>query len=38
MTDEKRENEIKKLQEKCEEYLNGWKRAKADYINLKKDN
>ncbi len=22
---------------KCQEYLDGWKRAKADYDNLKKD-
>ncbi|PIS41194.1 MAG: nucleotide exchange factor GrpE [Candidatus Kerfeldbacteria bacterium CG08_land_8_20_14_0_20_42_7] len=26
-----------KWQERAEEYLNGWKRAKADYINLKKE-
>lgn len=25
------------LQQKCDEYLNGWKRALADYENLKKD-
>lgn len=25
------------LHKKCEEYLNGWKRAKADYQNLKKE-
>ena len=38
------EEEIKKIEEKLaecqkqsEEYLNGWKRAKADFINLKKD-
>lgn len=29
--------EIEKLQAQCEEYLNGWKRAKADYANLKKE-
>jgi len=36
--------DLKKLQEeldlckkKRDDYLNGWKRAKADYINLKKD-
>ncbi|MDD5341709.1 MAG: nucleotide exchange factor GrpE [Patescibacteria group bacterium] len=29
--------EIEKLQKQCDEYLNGWKRAKADYINLKKE-
>lgn len=27
---------IESLQNKCQEYLNGWKRAKADYENLKK--
>ena len=31
------DNELKKLQKKCDEYLNGWKRAKADYLNLKKE-
>jgi molecular chaperone GrpE len=30
-------NEIDELKAKCEEYLNGWKRAKADYLNLKKE-
>ncbi len=33
-------NEVKELEvlkKKAEEYLNGWKRAKADYINLKKE-
>ena len=25
------------LEKKCEEYLNGWKRAMADYQNLVKD-
>ncbi len=29
--------EIEKLQTQCEEYLNGWKRATADYQNLKKE-
>jgi molecular chaperone GrpE len=29
--------EIEKLQKQVDEYLNGWKRAKADYINLKKE-
>lgn len=29
--------EIGKLKSLTEEYLNGWKRAKADYLNLKKD-
>ena len=31
------DNEVEALQKQCEEYLNGWKRAKADYINLKKE-
>lgn len=31
------ENEIEKLKKECDEYLNGWKRAKADFINYKKD-
>lgn len=30
-------NELVELKTKCEEYLNGWKRAKADYLNLKKE-
>ncbi len=30
-------NEIEILQKQCEEYLNGWKRAKADYINFKNE-
>lgn len=29
--------DLKMLQDKCDEYLNGWKRAKADYLNLKKE-
>ena len=29
--------EIKKLQKEKEEYLTGWQRAKADYVNLKKE-
>jgi len=29
--------EIKKLQKEKEEYLTGWQRAKADYVNLQKD-
>lgn len=29
--------EVEKLKNLSEEYLNGWKRAKADYLNLKKD-
>jgi molecular chaperone GrpE len=29
--------ELEQLKAQCDEYLNGWKRAKADYINLKKE-
>lgn len=29
--------EVKKLQKEKEEYLTGWQRAKADYINLQKE-
>ena len=37
--DEKNNNtiEIEALRKQSEEYLNGWKRSKADYLNLKKD-
>lgn len=31
------ENNIEQLKKQAEEYLNGWKRAKADYLNLKKE-
>ncbi len=31
------QDQLEELQAKCEEYLNGWKRAKADYANLRKD-
>ena len=34
---QKTPDELEKLQQKCDEYLNGWKRAKADYLNLKKE-
>lgn len=33
----KNTNEIENLRKQTDEYLNGWKRAKADYLNLKKD-
>lgn len=41
MTNKKKEEhkdnkELEKLAAKAEEYLNGWKRAKADYLNFKK--
>ncbi len=29
--------ELEKLQKQAEEYLNGWKRAQADFVNYKKD-
>ena len=31
------EEKIKELEKKGQEYLNGWKRAKADYLNLEKE-
>ncbi|MFA6536906.1 MAG: nucleotide exchange factor GrpE [Patescibacteria group bacterium] len=31
-------DELTLTQQKCEEYLHGWKRAQADYQNLKKEN
>ncbi len=31
------ETEMEKLQKERDEYLDGWKRAKADFINYKKD-
>src|SRR3990172_9882980 len=30
-------NDLEKLKKESEEYLNGWKRAKADLINYQKD-
>jgi len=33
----KQKTELEIAKQKMEEYLNGWKRAKADYINLKKE-
>lgn len=37
MEEPNKEDKIKELEAKCEEYLNGWKRAKADYQNLEKE-
>lgn len=34
---ENEESEMEKCKKQAEEYLNGWKRAKADYLNLKKE-
>ncbi|MBU0707600.1 nucleotide exchange factor GrpE [Patescibacteria group bacterium] len=36
-TPEKPISELDELKKKAEEYLDGWKRAKADYANLEKD-
>lgn len=32
-----KEEPMTQLQEKCDEYLSGWKRARADYENLQRD-
>jgi len=37
MSEENKNNELKALQLKCEEYLNGWKRERADFLNYKKE-
>lgn len=40
MDEQKQDEKLTELDEckaKCEEYLNGWKRAKADFINHKKE-
>lgn len=42
MADEKQKkgdnnNEVEELKKKCEEYLNGWKRERADFLNYKKE-
>lgn len=29
--------ELEELKKKCEEYLNGWKRERADFLNYKKE-
>ena len=34
---EDEKSEFEKCRKQAEEYLNGWKRAKADYLNLKKE-
>jgi len=31
------DEEVKKLKARCEEYLNGWKRERADFLNYKKE-
>ncbi|MDO8443524.1 MAG: nucleotide exchange factor GrpE [Candidatus Azambacteria bacterium] len=35
--EENKTEDIEIIKKQAEEYLNGWKRAKADYLNLKKD-
>lgn len=35
--DENQNNELVELQKKADEYLNNWKRERADFINYKKD-
>jgi len=35
--DDATQNELKALRLKCEEYLGGWKRERADFINYKKE-
>ncbi|MCL4399918.1 nucleotide exchange factor GrpE [Patescibacteria group bacterium] len=37
MDEEKKENEIERITKERDEYLDGWKRAKADLINYKKE-
>ena len=34
---EKPQKELEELKKQAQEYLNGWKRAKADLINYKKE-
>jgi len=34
---EEKEKNLKELEAKCEEYLNGWKRERADFLNYKKE-
>lgn len=34
---EENTNELEELKKKSEEYLNGWKRERADFMNYKKD-
>ena len=34
---EEKPTELEECKQKCDEYLNGWKRAKADFVNYKKE-
>ncbi len=36
-SEEKNGNELELCMKKCDEYLDGWKRAKADFLNYKKE-
>jgi molecular chaperone GrpE len=36
-TEDNKINELEKCKNQCEEYLNGWKRTKADLLNYQKD-
>jgi len=38
MDDKNLKKELEITKQKAQDYLNGWKRAKADYSNFKKDN
>lgn len=35
--EEEKEGELEVCMKKCDEYLEGWKRAKADFLNYKKE-
>jgi len=37
MAQENVEQQIEELKAKCDEYLNGWKRERADFLNYKKE-
>jgi molecular chaperone GrpE len=37
MEQENLEQQIEELKAKCDEYLNGWKRERADFLNYKKE-
>jgi len=37
MAQENLEQQIEELKVKCDEYLNGWKRERADFLNYKKE-
>lgn len=36
-SESQKNSEIQRLQEKCKEYLRGWQRVKADYINRERE-